>query len=178
MGCCIPLKTLFCCARGATPAEDEDEFANAKPKQQRQNQKPRDTSKSGRLWKEAYDVLCKQDPDLVESYQSALLRVTRVSTSDPATTRGQVEEQHGLAGEELDTQLKEAIRAGLERTKDYEESIQTTGEIVDAILSIRGLIGTALSAFPQAAAAWTGVTLVFDVRNDHCQIIHSNAHLM
>ncbi|KAI0397540.1 hypothetical protein F5Y17DRAFT_454943 [Xylariaceae sp. FL0594] len=162
---CIPLKRLFCCGRGrgATPVKDEDDIARPRPEQERESPEPRDTAKAGRLWKEAYDILCDQEPDLVESYQSLLLRITHEATTDPTAAAGrQIVKQHGLTGEELDSQLREAAQAGLERTADYEAAVQATGEIADAVLSIRELIRTALAAFPQAAAAWTGVTLVFD----------------
>jgi N-terminal domain of NWD NACHT-NTPase len=64
----------------------------------------------------------------------------------------------------LPKMLDDAVKEGLEHTKELEKAKEVVGGIVDVVLSVKGIVSSALSTVPQAAAAWTGMMLVFEAR--------------
>ena len=138
-------------ANSALPTTSED--------QSLKEHKPRQPEE---LWELAYDRIRSEDgdPKLTKAYEAVLSRIG----DKPAPTLPEkitdVPEVEDTARQET---LKKAVEDGLKRTQRLQEAKQFTGDVLTAVLSAKQLIGNALSLFPQAAAAWTGVTLVFEV---------------
>jgi hypothetical protein len=61
------------------------------------------------------------------------------------------------------TQMKQLIQGGLKRTEKEAKLKQNIGEVTKVITNASNIISSALQACPQAALAWTGVTLAIQV---------------
>lgn len=115
------------------------------------------------LWELAYDRLRSNDgdPKLTKAYEAVLSRIGDKPAQTLSENITEIQEVDDTVRRE---QLKIAVKKGLKRTEAFQEAIESAGGVLKAVLSAKELIGSALSVFPQAAAAWTGVTLVFEVR--------------
>jgi hypothetical protein len=142
----------------ASPAPAESP-KDAQPKEY----KPREPEE---LWNLAYDSLRGKDAEdrdlkLTKAYETVLFRIGDKPTQTLPKKITQIAEVDGMAREE---ELRKAVEDGQERTRMFQKTRDCAGEVSDVVLGAKELIGNALSAFPQAAAAWTGLMLVFEVR--------------
>lgn len=156
-GCFSSLLTWCGCGRGRGECvgDDAPKIPPPDPRPRRGSQ----TNKSGGLWQKAYEELVKQDPELIKAYQSVLIRVAPKSAPTPPPSKPEI---HHL--EEVDSgSLAEAVTQGLAQTKEAEVATQVDGEVMKVLVGVKDLIAGALFSFPPAAAAWTGLMVVFGV---------------
>jgi hypothetical protein len=108
------------------------------------------------LWIRAYDVLSKDDPELVAAYNTVLSSKLRPeSTSD----NDEVVSDTGDARLQMDRAVKE----GLRRTENAVARLEKVHEGIRIVSSVKELIGKATKHSPEAAAAWAGICLLFEV---------------
>ena len=100
----------------------------------------------GRLWKQAYEAVREDKPDLVEAYETLLRRVLGEG-SDPKVRK----------------QMDELVREGLEKTKKEAAAKQKIEDGIHVISSVSNLVGTAVKHAPEAAASLGGVCLLLQV---------------
>ncbi|KAE8446252.1 hypothetical protein EG329_012338 [Mollisiaceae sp. DMI_Dod_QoI] len=106
------------------------------------------------LWSDAYDAVINGDPDLAKAYERILIRIVSEnpeSLSDPLNDSRPRREE-----------LEDAVQKGLERTERWQKAIKSTGDILGVVMSAKDIISNVLSVVPHAAAAWTGIMLVFE----------------
>lgn len=149
----------------ATPPIEEPEHENSVSPALSLNPPPKEYEprKPEELWNLAYDSLRGEDgnPKLTRAYEAVLFRISDTPAQTLTEPIDQIPEVDDTARLE---QLTNAVEKGRERIEKFVEAKEFTGDVLKVVLSAKDLIGNALSAFPQAAAAWTGVTLVFEVR--------------
>ncbi|KAI8278233.1 hypothetical protein K4K60_006387 [Colletotrichum sp. SAR11_57] len=106
------------------------------------------------LWQRAYDKLERDNPDLVKQFKTLFIHI-----AEPTNSNGnnEIEGNRETLSEEA---VRCAIAKGLERIEEYDAVMEAAGEVVDIILGCKDLISVALTAVPQVAAVWTGMTLV------------------
>ena len=75
----------------------------------------------------------------------------------------EIDPNEKVEGIDRRNRLNTAVQDGLGRTQEYEDAKQFTGSMLGVVMGAKDLISQAVEGFPQAAAAWTGVTLVFEV---------------
>ena len=104
------------------------------------------------LWDVAYLRVKGKKADLVDAFESVLLRV---DLDDVATLK---DAQPGSADAQ---RLEKAVQRGLEKTQRWASALETTSMVVTALQGVSDIIRTALSsAIPQAGAAWMGVSIL------------------
>lgn len=111
-----------------------------------------------RLWNRAYDDLKEEESSLVEGYERVLSQL-EVTASEGAT---QNTIEQGRVGRQ--TQMQRLLKAGLKKTEKEAKIWAGAGAAVDFILSAKSVIDAAVEAMPQAALAWTGVSIALQVR--------------
>jgi hypothetical protein len=111
------------------------------------------------LWEIAYKNLQKDDSKLTEAYEAVLVRIDAKNPERLLSCSSD-----GKPGPEM---LADAVKGGLERTEKLAQAEDVLGSIVDVVLDIKEIVSNVLSAAPQAAAAWTGLMLVFEVKRFH-----------
>lgn len=117
----------------------------------------RNLGNSEALWQRAYDKLERDNPDLVKQFKTLFIHI-----AEPTNSNGnnEIEGNRETLNEEA---VRCAIAKGLERIEEYDAVMEAAGEVVDIILGCKDLISVALTAVPQVAAVWTGMTLVLQV---------------
>ena len=60
-------------------------------------------------------------------------------------------------------QMERLVNAGMEKTEREREIKEDVGGAMKGILLFKDLVGQAVSTIPQAALAWTGVSVVMQV---------------
>jgi hypothetical protein len=168
MSCCTSLCAWFHRKKQeetpASPPPAESSESPTPPKDaQPEEFKPREPEE---LWNLAYDSLRGKDAEagdlkLTKAYETVLFRIGDKPTQTLPEKITQIAEVGGMAREK---ELRKAVEDGQERTRRFQDATERTVEVLDVVRGANELIGKALSAFPQAAAAWTGVMLVFEVR--------------
>jgi hypothetical protein len=61
--------------------------------------------------------------------------------------------------------MQRLLKAGLEKTEKEAKLWAGAGAAVDFVLSAKNVIDAAVQAVPQAALAWTGVSIALQVSN-------------
>ncbi|KAK1841563.1 hypothetical protein CCHR01_15797 [Colletotrichum chrysophilum] len=107
--------------------------------------------RSKNLWKKAYEELESSNADLVKQYKKVLVRITETGNDSEI---GETENSPSEA------ELGAAVEKGLERVKKVDAAIEGVGEFAEVVLGCKELISVALTAVPQVAAVWTGMTIV------------------
>jgi hypothetical protein len=108
------------------------------------------------LWNDAYEAVVSDDVALAKAYEDVLVRI---DSESPQRLLPPVSDSRPRL-----EKLEDAVRKGVKRTERWQEARDSVGDILDAVRSANNIISNALSAVPQAAAAWTGMMLVFEVR--------------
>lgn len=111
------------------------------------------------LWDRAYDGLKEEHPRLVEAYEKVLsCELSGTLTASPASKDQQnIIEQKDT--EMRKSQMKQLVDKGLGKTKHEARIKQGIGGVVDIVLHFNHMISTTLKSYPDAALAWTGITL-------------------
>jgi hypothetical protein len=110
------------------------------------------------LWKEAYEELEKENPKLIDAYKNALLRECRPEQDSlPADHDGQMQ---ALIEQQLDRIQQSRLRITV-AGKEIVAKDQAR-RAIHAILSVKDLISTAVSAEPHAALAWAGALILLN----------------
>ena len=114
-----------------------------------------DGSASKTLWIRAYDAICEDDPKLVAAYKAVLSSELRPEAVCDTGTDDDAEN----ARQEMDRQVQE----GLRRTEKAAAKMEKIHEGVRIVSSVKELISAAAKHAPEAAAAWAGICLLFEV---------------
>jgi hypothetical protein len=107
------------------------------------------------IWKEAYEKLCKEEPELIEAFEKDLQQ-------SPAT-------QHQGAASLSQIVQDKITNIERSRWKVTVAGKEVTGHdkvlrIVEAIVSVKEAITAAVATEPHAALAWAGILLLLNVR--------------
>ncbi|KAJ5721674.1 uncharacterized protein N7483_009608 [Penicillium malachiteum] len=110
-------------------------------------------------WKDAYEKLQDEDPKLVESYRKILLQQIAERDETPSGTNN-------------DPVLEEFIKTRLQEIEKTQLKLEISGReivareqvrrIMNAILSVKDFISTAVSSEPHAALAWAGILVLMN----------------
>ncbi len=115
-----------------------------------------------RLWDEAYDVLKKEQSELVEAYEKILSSQQEHGIeSNGAKTQQNLIDQ--IDPNRRRQQMKELIDAGLNHTVREARIKERVSTVTDVVLSVKDVVSTAIKAVPQAALAWTSVCVALEV---------------
>lgn len=118
------------------------------------------------LWDEAYDALSEEKPDLLTAYEIILSRELNETLGDEQKDPQKDLAKNLIKKDDRETrrsQMKQLIHGGLKRTEKEAKLKENIGEVTKAITNASNIISYALQACPQAALAWTGVTLAIQV---------------
>lgn len=118
---------------------------------------------SERLWNEAYDRLKQKESKLVDAYERILSRELETDDSSPEGSQLDQNSIEQTDKEKRWSQMEGLVQVGLEKTERESKIKQTVGGALQGLLSVKGLIGSALVTIPQAALAWAGVCLAMQV---------------
>ncbi|KAK2809659.1 hypothetical protein FQN50_003716 [Emmonsiellopsis sp. PD_5] len=115
------------------------------------------------LWEEAYNILQKEDPKIIDAYERDLLAV-----QDP--------ENEAPNGADRETQLRNLLDSKLQDIENSQLKITVNGEtvvikdqvrkIVKSILAAKKVIGAIVSLEPHASMAWSGLMLLLPIVAD------------
>ncbi|KAJ5648437.1 hypothetical protein N7490_004809 [Penicillium lividum] len=110
------------------------------------------------LWKEAYEELYKEDAQLIEAYENAILQQDKNETN------------RSSAGNDTDAHLQSLVKRRFEEIESSRLKITFAGKeitvreqarrAIDLIISIKPSITAATSLDPHAALAWAGILLL------------------
>jgi hypothetical protein len=122
-----------------------------------------------RLWNEAYDALKADEPKIVEAYEKFLsTELQRDRGSRATTTENEIEPT-----ERRWHQMERLIHIGLQRTEKDAAPKQSIGDVLQTVNIVKGMVGTAVKAVPEAAVAWIGVSFALEVRSPpHIAAVH------
>jgi hypothetical protein len=117
------------------------------------------------LWDRAYDELKENETEaaVVQAYEKILSRYLR--DRDP-TSDSSIDEENIIAQDDpcaRRAQMKQLVTSGLARIKRETKIKESLNNGVQAILSAKEVISSAIQAVPQAALAWTGVCVALEV---------------
>ena len=115
------------------------------------------------LWDRAYDNLQNDKPKFVEAYENILSHELNGSTSTSLSFNGQRNIIEQANQERRRLQMSKLIQIGLKKTEKEAKVKQGIGNAMQVILAAKDIIGSAVQACPQAALAWTGVSLALQV---------------
>ena len=116
------------------------------------------------LWDRAYDSLREDQLELVEAYEKVLsCELSETPTASPVSDAQQnrIEQKNT---EMRRSQMKQLVDKGLAKTEHEAKIKQGTGDVLTVVLNLNAMISTALTKCPEAALAWSGVTLALQVR--------------
>ncbi|KAK2778994.1 hypothetical protein FQN52_002663 [Onygenales sp. PD_12] len=115
------------------------------------------------LWEEAYSILQKEDPKIIDAYERDLLAV-----QDP--------EKEAPNGAERETQLRNLLDSKLQDVENSQLKITVNGEtvvikdqvrkVVQSILAAKKVIGAIVALEPHASMAWSGLMLLLPIVAD------------
>jgi hypothetical protein len=156
-------------AQGLSPTANVPETPTAKGslpknllKETRGNDwKPREAAE---LWNEAYNDLRNNDPtrSLTQQYERVLIRIDYKSGELLGESDTNIDTLD-TGGDARMALIKAAVEKGLKHTQALEDAKEMVGDVLQVVLGVKDLVSSALTAFPPAAAAWTGISLVFEV---------------
>ena len=115
------------------------------------------------LWDTAYNILRRDEPELVEDYEKVLsweLTLTPTVSSAPTIQENVIEQTDTKTRQ---SQMRQLVDRGLAKTEHEAKIKQGAGHVVDVALAANKTISTALEKCPEAALAWTGVTFALQV---------------
>ncbi|PWI64590.1 hypothetical protein PCL_09520 [Purpureocillium lilacinum] len=117
------------------------------------------TSLPGRLWTNAYDAIKRNEPALVEAYETVLqfelgAELSRTNTGEG---NGHIDTQHTRA------EMVQIVDAGLKRTLRESAVKRKLEEGMRLVSSVKDLVGSAVKYAPEVATAWAGVCLLLQI---------------
>jgi hypothetical protein len=110
------------------------------------------------LWISAYSAISEENRELVAAYKDVLSSKLRPeSTSDS--------DGMGNNSDTVDArqQMDRAVKEGLRRTEKAAAIMDKMQEGMRIVSSVKQLISSAAKYSPEAAAAWAGICLLFEV---------------
>jgi hypothetical protein len=111
------------------------------------------------LWIGAYNAISEEDPKLVAAYTAILSSKLRPEST---SNRGEVDDDSNT-GDALQ-QMNRAVKEGLRRTEKAAAVMDKMHEGMRIVSSVKALISSAAKHSPEAATAWAGICLLFEVR--------------
>jgi len=122
-----------------------------------------DSSTTGvtvQLWGRAYNSLKREEPKLVCAYEEILSRQLEDGSAVPKSQPNIIEHN----SDERRRQMAQLVYAGLDRIEREAKVKQALGVAMDAVLSVKDIISSAIQAVPQAALPWTAICVALEVR--------------
>lgn len=115
------------------------------------------------LWDESYEALKSEHPSLLKGYENILAREldegpTQMSSS---TDRQNVIEQDDASVRR--SQMRKITEKGLEKTGKEAKIKQNVAKGMDVALAVNEIMQLALKSCPEAALAWSGISLGLQV---------------
>jgi hypothetical protein len=123
-----------------------------------------------RLWDRAYDDLKADQPSLVKAYERILSRELEENASG-GTSHTSIITQDWATRQ---IQMGQLVQAGLKKTEREARIKKGIGDTMQVVLSVRGIIDSAIQAVPQAALAWTGVCLALQVWSQRRRVAYAD----
>jgi hypothetical protein len=115
------------------------------------------------LWNRAYEELKVVEDKLVDAYERVLSRELDENTSTSLASEDQRNAIEQANPETRRSQMRELIQTGLKKTEKEAKVKQGFGNAIQGVLNVKDMIDSAVQACPQAALAWTGVSLALQV---------------
>jgi hypothetical protein len=115
------------------------------------------------LWDEAYDSLGDDQPALVKAYEKILSRELNGMSIASQTSDDQPNVIEQKNKEMRRSQMSQLVQKGLKKTEKEAKVKQGIGNAMQVALGANDIITFAVQSCPQAALAWTGVTLALQV---------------
>jgi hypothetical protein len=113
-----------------------------------------------RLWNQAYDELKAEESAIVDAYEKFLsVQLQEDGRSRATTTENEIEPT-----ERRWHQMERLINVGLQWTEKDAAAKQKIGDVLQTVNIVRGMVGSAVQAAPEAAVAWVGVSFALEVR--------------
>ena len=112
------------------------------------------------LWDRAYDELKMEEPKLLVTYEKYIVRSLK---GTPEKAENQIEQKDRKIRR---SQMNQLLRRGLDGTAKWDKAEGNMAVAVNVMLSVKDTVGTALSAAPVAALAWTGICVAMQVSPD------------
>jgi len=101
------------------------------------------------LWIHAYNAISEDDPKLVAAYKAVLSSELRPEATPNIT--------------DPRLQMEGIVQEGLRKTENTANILHKMHDGMRIVSSVKELIGKAAKHAPEAAAAWAGICLLFDV---------------
>jgi len=119
-----------------------------------------------RLWNRAYDQAREDDSAAVEAYEKILsIWLSEQQNGVMGSQSSAISHQNEIAKDVVErrSQMQILVELGLSRTEKHARDTQKVGDGMQAVLTIKELVGKAVQASPQAAIAWVGVCFALEV---------------
>ncbi|KAH6694059.1 NACHT domain-containing protein, partial [Plectosphaerella plurivora] len=107
----------------------------------------------GRLWNQAYDGVKADEPKIVEAYERLLSELQNDADSALAS------DKHA----ERERQMEQLVEIGLQRTEKAAALAEKVGDGLQTVMTVKGLVSSAVQVAPAAAVAWVGVCFALEV---------------
>ena len=119
-----------------------------------------------RLWNDAYEQLKADDAKLVESYE-LILSEHMLSPTGNEGAADEFARQNEISNdpEKRQQQMEMLKEAGLERTRKGASVKAKINSALQTVAPIRDILEKSLKASQEAAAVWSGVSLIFEVKS-------------
>ncbi|KAJ5326548.1 uncharacterized protein N7506_009650 [Penicillium brevicompactum] len=121
-----------------------------------------DPCDSKSLWDEAYNNLKEEEAQLLDGYEKILSHRLRDESDElfPASQENQINQKDS---EIRRSQMRSAIEKGLKNTEKEAEFKQGATEVLQVALGLNDMITLAIKRVPEAALAWSVVSLSMQV---------------
>lgn len=124
----------------------------------------------GRLWNEAYELLKSSNAELVASYEKVLSRELlrgQHGNTESASSENRIDAEYGERWRQMYTVADAALRR-------QEEKVAKKQKIGAGLAAVSTAMRQALRTVPEAAVAWTGVCLAFEMISNSIQEAKAN----
>ena len=107
-----------------------------------------------RLWNEAYDLLKRDEPKLMNAYELLLAKELNGDTKGNTIATNASERR---------AQMQEVIDKGLTKTESEAAKKKSIGAVVQILNSVKNVVGAGLQPSFEATLAWTALTAALPV---------------
>jgi len=119
-----------------------------------------------RVWNRAYDQAREDDSAAFGTYEKILsVWLSESQSGVLGSQNSAISRQNEISKDvvERQSQMQILVELGLSRTEKHARDTQRVGDGMQAVLTIKELVGKAVQASPQAAIAWVGVCFALEV---------------
>jgi hypothetical protein len=116
-----------------------------------------------RLWDRAYDELKREEADLLFEYERILSYILKDNDPGSQATRSQANTIIQHDADRRRNQMQQLVHTGLRKTAREAHAKESISSAMNVVLAVKDTIGFAIQSVPQAALAWTGVSIALQV---------------